>query len=149
MPESPGGRWPGVHRRSDGRERGGSQDHASAIFPAPIEGHIEIDAGGMARVSPENAISYFYNECSTAVAIEAARRLRPTAIGCVAEPGNGEPWRQVPTTYVVCENDRVMVPEFQRQMARNATEVVSLPTDHSPFLSAPQELARLLTAAAL
>jgi pimeloyl-ACP methyl ester carboxylesterase len=117
--------------------------------PAPFEGHIEIDAGGMAQVSPENAISYFYNECPSAVASEAARRLRPTAIGCVAEPGSGEPWRQIPTIYVVCENDLVMVPEFQKHMARNARHVVSVPTDHSPFLSAPQELAALLTTAAL
>jgi pimeloyl-ACP methyl ester carboxylesterase len=117
--------------------------------PAPIEGHIEIDAGGIARISPENAILYFYNKCLGTVAIEAARRLRPTAIGCLAELSSGEPWRHIATTYVVCENDLVMAPEFQRQMARNATEVVSLPTDHSPFLSAPQELAGLLTAAAL
>jgi pimeloyl-ACP methyl ester carboxylesterase len=115
--------------------------------PAPLEGHVEIDAGGMAWVSQENAISYFYNECRSSVAIEAARRLRPTAIDCVAGSSIGEPWRQIPATYVVCDNDLVMAPEYQRHMARNATQVVSLPTDHSPFLSAPQELARLLTVA--
>jgi pimeloyl-ACP methyl ester carboxylesterase len=102
----------------------------------------------MARVSPEHAIAYFYNKCDPEVAAEAASRLRPTAIGCVADLGRGEPWRQIPTTYVVCENDLVMAPEYQAHMARNASEVVALPTDHSPFLAAPRQLAEVLAAAA-
>ena len=54
-------------------------------------------------------------------------------------------FRSIPSTYVVCEQDRAIVPDAQRMMAARATEVRSWATSHSPFFSRPDLLVELLT----
>ena len=46
-------------------------------------------------------------------------------------------WQQVPTTYLVCAQDRGTPPELQREFARRAGKVVELDAGHHPFLSQP------------
>ncbi|MFI1797968.1 alpha/beta hydrolase [Streptomyces sp. NPDC020379] len=53
-------------------------------------------------------------------------------------------WRTVPSTYVICARDRALPPALQEKMSTRATHVERLTTGHSPFLSAPRELAALL-----
>lgn len=114
-------------------------------FPAaPITDEVELTADGNFVVPPETAVGCFYNECDSGEAAEAARRLRPTAVACLDVPTGAEPWRSVPSTYVLCLRDRAIHPEFQRWMSTRASEVVALDTDHSPFLSQPERFADLL-----
>jgi pimeloyl-ACP methyl ester carboxylesterase len=54
-------------------------------------------------------------------------------------------WREVPSTYVVCADDRSLVPDAQRAWAKErATDHMELPFDHCPQVSHPQEIADLL-----
>ena len=60
----------------------------------------------------------------------------------------------VPHTYVVCTGDRAVPPALQRRfvdeidaVSARATTVVELGTSHSPFLSAPDDLAAAIAAA--
>ena len=48
------------------------------------------------------------------------------------------------TTYVVCTEDRAIVPALQEEMAARADHVVHLDCAHCPNLSRPEELATLL-----
>ena len=52
----------------------------------------------------------------------------------------------VPSTYVVLEQDRALLPEFQQEQAQAAAvdEVVRFDAGHSAFASKPEELAQLL-----
>jgi hypothetical protein len=50
----------------------------------------------------------------------------------------------VPSTYVVCSQDGAIPPEAQFQMAHGLDRVVVWPTDHSPFLTRPADVADLL-----
>jgi pimeloyl-ACP methyl ester carboxylesterase len=50
----------------------------------------------------------------------------------------------VPTTYIVCERDRALHPDMQRTMAKKAGRVESIDTDHSPFVSRPDEFFGIL-----
>lgn len=88
----------------------------------------------------------FYAECEPAEVEAACARLRPMAVR--PDPTLGlanRPWEAISSTYVVCARDRsVFTPALQRAMARNATHSVELETDHSPFLSRPDELVELL-----
>jgi pimeloyl-ACP methyl ester carboxylesterase len=52
--------------------------------------------------------------------------------------------RAVPSTYIVCSRDGAIPPEAQWQMAQGLDRVVVWPTDHSPFLTRPADLAELL-----
>ncbi|MFN5818944.1 MAG: hypothetical protein ACK44Y_00705, partial [Novosphingobium sp.] len=49
--------------------------------------------------------------------------------------------------YVLCSDDRAISPGHQRWMAERAgiENLLERDWDHSPFLSAPDELARLLS----
>ncbi|WP_165966686.1 alpha/beta fold hydrolase [Actinomadura sp. 7K507] len=119
-----------------------------AQFPAtPLRPLIRHLPDGTAAVEPEDAVRCFFNECPPDVAAEAATHLRPTAIACVAEAPGSEPWRTIPSTYVVCERDRAVHPDFQRWMAARAGHVVTLDTDHFPCYSQPRLLAGILASA--
>jgi len=58
-------------------------------------------------------------------------------------------WQDVPSTYLVCADDRSTTPTLQRAHAARAPRPVELPTGHHPFLSRPDlvlaELATILT----
>jgi pimeloyl-ACP methyl ester carboxylesterase len=119
-------------------------DVAMRYPPSTLNGHSTITEDLAVVIDAEGAIAGFYNDCDPRVAAEAAARLRPTSLACVSSSACAEPWRKLPTTYVVCERDQAIHPEMQRWMSERATEVVVLETDHSPFLSTPSELAGLL-----
>lgn len=88
----------------------------------------------------------FYGDCSDQDATEAMLRLRPMKQVGDLSGLRSRPWERVPSTYIVCGRDNVLDPDFQREMAGNAGEVIEFDTGHSPFLSAPDELARCLSA---
>jgi pimeloyl-ACP methyl ester carboxylesterase len=114
-------------------------------FPAaPLNEEVELLADGSFVVPAEAAVGCFYNECDRAEAEEAARRLRPTAAACLGMATCAEPWKSIPSTYVLCARDRAIDPDFQRWMSTRAGEVVTLETDHSPFMSMREQFADLL-----
>jgi pimeloyl-ACP methyl ester carboxylesterase len=53
-------------------------------------------------------------------------------------------WRELPSTYVVCTDDRATPPEKQREHAARATDVVELPVPHHPFVTRPDLVADVL-----
>ena len=63
-----------------------------------------------------------------------------------------ERWGQIPRAYIKCLQDNALRPRLQQHFIdkadawtpANKTEVVSLDRSHSPFLSAPRELAEVL-----
>ena len=119
-------------------------DRMREFAAAPINAEVDLTADGNLVVRPETAVGCFYNECDSAEAEEAARRLRPTAARCLSEPPGVEPWRSIPSTYVLCLRDRAIHPDFQRWMSARAGEVVTFDTDHSPFMSMPERFVDLL-----
>ena len=53
-------------------------------------------------------------------------------------------WERIPSTYLVCTEDRCIKPSAQRTWAKQATNAVERPYDHSPAVSHPDEIADLL-----
>jgi pimeloyl-ACP methyl ester carboxylesterase len=86
----------------------------AADFPPSPLAELAAICDGIITVSPQAAAKAFYNECGRDEAARAAARLRPTAIACLAVPPEHEPWRSIPSTYVLCERDRAILPEAQR-----------------------------------
>jgi hypothetical protein len=82
------------------------------------------------------------------VATEPARaamaRLRPHSAQSWRDRQIGAAWRDIPSTYVLCERDKSLDPRLQETMSRRADDVRRLPTGHSPMLSMPAETAALL-----
>ena len=67
----------------------------------------------------------------------------PTALLSVP-PLESPAWQVLPSSYVVCTDDRIISAAEQQQMAANAGSVASIDSDHSPFLACPGVLADVL-----
>jgi pimeloyl-ACP methyl ester carboxylesterase len=100
--------------------------------------------GAVVNVEPERVVEFFYHDCTPEVAAAAAARLRPMSIAAMAGPAREAAWRDKPSTYVVCTDDRAIPVALQRSCAARTGAVVELATSHSPFLSRPADLAGLL-----
>jgi pimeloyl-ACP methyl ester carboxylesterase len=59
-------------------------------------------------------------------------------------------WPDVPSSYVVCADDRTIQPDWSRRAARErlGIEPIELPGGHCPHVSRPRELAEVLAALA-
>jgi len=97
-------------------------------------------------VMPGRAADIFYGACSADAASAAVARLGPQpslpAFQRVAKPRGPQP----PRAYIECTDDRAIGVALQRQMRERAgiTRVATLATDHSPFFSTPEALAKEL-----
>ncbi len=93
------------------------------------------------------SLAAFYHDVEPSLARQAASRLRPfQKTGyAVIETNAVAAWRLIPTTYVVCAEDRMIHPDTQREMAAAAgAEVLEWRSSHSPFLSHPGLVADLV-----
>lgn len=88
-----------------------------------------------------------YGDCDEPTARAAFERLRPQATTPYAEPFPLDRLPDVERTAVVCADDGIVDAGWAAGAvrARLGVEPVTLPGSHSPFLSRPSELARLLT----
>ena len=103
---------------------------------------------GTMGIKAELAPEAFMQDCDEAAVAGALKRLTRQSLAVFAQTPRGVAWREKPSTYVVCAEDRATPPEAQRGYARRADRVVELPTGHHPMLSRPDLLARVLAEAA-
>jgi pimeloyl-ACP methyl ester carboxylesterase len=87
----------------------------------------------------------FYADCDEAAMTAALDHLRPQSGYPFAVPCSLTEHPAVPCTSVVCNEDRVVNPDWSKRTARDiGADVVELPGSHSPFLSRPSALADVL-----
>lgn len=107
-------------------------------------GVVDVDLSGV-----EDA---FYHDCTPAAVALCRSLLRPEPIEPRTVPVDVSDARygSVGRVYVECTEDRALPLSFQRELqeAVPCEEVRTLETSHSPFLSAPGELAEVLLDAA-
>ena len=118
---------------------------ASALTDRPIS-LLEaiVPAGEQCSFDPRFAQSIFYGDSEPETVAAIAPRLRPMVLDAAAMVATPSVPRTVPSTYVVCSRDGAIPPEAQLQMAQGLDRVVVWPTDHSPFLTRPGDVADLL-----
>ncbi len=116
-----------------------------------LQACLEIDLEkGVSVVKTECARSVFYEDCSDEVARWAIRQLQPEPLirpsPSTSEAVNGASLTRIPRFYIECLRDKALGPRTQRWMYTESPcdAVYSLPTGHSPFLSAPAALTQYL-----
>ena len=97
---------------------------------------------------PEQAPHRFYNDCPPEDVAWAQSMLVPQPAGPLLTPMRvtAANFGRVPRVYIECAKDNAVTPERACEMhtAQPCAEVLTLPTGHSPFLSAPADLAEAL-----
>ncbi len=104
--------------------------------------------GEIASFPEAAAPAIFYNCCAAEDAVWASAQLRPQPTAVYRTPLATSPERlgAVPAYYVEAAQDHAVSPVYQRRMIARSPcrRVFPLDTDHSPFLSRPDELAAIL-----
>jgi pimeloyl-ACP methyl ester carboxylesterase len=106
---------------------------------------MTVHDDGTTTVSPDGAAQSFFHDCDDSTVAAAVARLGPQPTISLADTPTAVAWRERPSTYVVCTEDLAVPAALQRAMAARCTGSVDWPTSHSPFLSAPDRVADLLS----
>ena len=77
---------------------------------------------------------------------QAIDRTARQSLAVLGQPVQSAAWQRVPSTYLVCAEDRGTPAESQREFARRAGSVVELDAGHHPFLSRPAAVRDLILA---
>lgn len=98
-----------------------------------------------ATVKEEALKEIFYADCSDEDVEFAKSQLVPQAAAPFATPVSTteENFGRVPRVFISCSRDKAISPSIQQNLytALPCEKVISLNTSHSPFFSAPEELA--------
>ncbi|MFV0457756.1 MAG: alpha/beta fold hydrolase [Actinomycetales bacterium] len=96
---------------------------------------------GTSSFPSQSAAAAFYGELDATEAAEAAAQLVTDGLA-VSACTAAAPVPGMERTYVECLRDRAIPIEAQREMCRTGaiTRVITMDTDHSPFLSRPHQL---------
>ncbi|MBK3579089.1 alpha/beta hydrolase [Streptomyces sp. MBT65] len=101
--------------------------------PAPF---LDVDPDtGTFGVRPELLVDTFLQDCAPEDQAQAADHLARQSVQVTGQPVKAAAWQQVPSTYLVCAQDRGTPARLQREYARRAGTVVELDAGHHPFLS--------------
>ena len=105
------------------------------------------DEQGRALMSAADCREGFYHDCDDATAAWAIARLRPQAARPLVEPWPIDAWPEVERSVILSRDDRAVRLDAAQEAGRlilDGAEPIVIEGSHSPFLSRPAELARLL-----
>lgn len=104
------------------------------------------DEHGCTILPYDTALAVLYNACDPEVARWAAQKLRYQAQKPMTEVTPLSRWPDVTSAYIACHGDLIINSDWQVRASqeRFGVEAYELFTDHSPMLSATQELADIL-----
>ena len=110
--------------------------------PAPF---LDIDPdGGTFTVRPETLAGTFLQDCAPELQRQAVDKTAWQSLAVLEQPVRTAAWRHMPSTYLVCAQDRGTPAEKQREFAARAGDVVELDAGHHPFLSQPGKVRDLI-----
>jgi pimeloyl-ACP methyl ester carboxylesterase len=108
------------------------------LEPHPQAPKLAPDSSGLIWL-PEAAFeTAFAQQASADDRAVLAAVQRPISLDCITVPVGRPLWRNIPSWFLVAEDDRMIVPETQRYMAeRMKAKVRAHAVDHTPSVTAP------------
>jgi len=121
------------------------KDEPDMVNPGWDKGLSEPDAQLRTWVDLEVARALLYADCDESIVAAAFDRLRPQSAYPWTVPSTLAEFPSTRCTYVVCTDDQLINPVWQRRTAGEiGADIVEIPGSHSPLLSRPSEVADLL-----
>jgi pimeloyl-ACP methyl ester carboxylesterase len=114
--------------------------------PVLLSHAMQGNDDGTTTLHGDDAIrSALYGSITDAEATAAIRRLDAQPVATMTQPVSSRRSPSIPSTYVCCTGDNAVDISHQRVMATRCSVMLSLESDHSPFLSMPSATADILT----
>jgi pimeloyl-ACP methyl ester carboxylesterase len=108
------------------------------LAPHPLAPKLAPDDNGLIWL-PEGAFATAFTQNASAHdrAVLAAVQ-RPISVNCITVPVGRPLWKDIPSWFLVAEDDRMIAPDTQRYMAeRMKATLKAHAVDHTPSVSAP------------
>ena len=110
-----------------------------------LEAMVKSQDGLTIGLDPDQIESKFYHDCPEGTLEYARAHLVPQPVAPNHTPLDvTERSAAIPASYIVCEDDRAVPPEYQAEMGNRLDKRHALPSGHSPFFATPVRLAELL-----
>ncbi len=110
--------------------------------PAPF---LDIDPeAGTFTVRLDGLAETFLHDCDAELQRQARDKTARQSLAVLQQPVQSAAWQYVPSTFLVCADDRGTPADRQREFARRAGSVVELDAGHHPFLSQPAAVRDLI-----
>lgn len=120
------------------------RDHASLPFIA----RLTVDGGGFLYLAPDAVLEFLAHDVPAAEGAVLAAAQQPIRARALVDQVTHAAWRAKPSWYGVTDEDRIIAPALQREIAKRINaNVVSLRAGHLPFLSKPNETTAVILAA--
>jgi pimeloyl-ACP methyl ester carboxylesterase len=115
---------------------------------SPVISRFEVDAGGFLYLPLAVVREFLAHDLSAAEVSVLAAAQPPIRASTLLDRVTKAAWRTKPSWYAVTDEDRIVSPALQREIAtRIEARVHSLRAGHLPFLSKPKETAEVILAA--
>lgn len=117
------------------------QDETSAV----TANLIVAEDHSCASVRADALREAFYGDCSDEDSMRATSLLVPQSVAPLVTPvsTSSQNFGRIPRVYISCLRDRAITPAIQKLMYENipCERFIQMDSSHSPFFSAPEELA--------
>jgi pimeloyl-ACP methyl ester carboxylesterase len=108
------------------------------LEPHPQAPKLAPDSNGLVWLPEAAFATAFAQNASADDRVVLAAVQRPISLSCITVPVGRPLWKEIPSWFLVAEDDRMIVPETQRFMAeRMKANIKAHAVDHTPSVSAP------------
>jgi pimeloyl-ACP methyl ester carboxylesterase len=113
--------------------------------PHPQAPKLGPDSNGLIWLPDDAFASAFAQNASADQRAVLAAVQRPIAINCITVPVGGPLWKDIPSWFLIAEDDRMIVPGTQRFMAeRMKARTKAHAVDHTPSVTAPAVVVEII-----
>lgn len=120
-------------------------DVFNRLQPHPQAPKLVPDANGLIWLPDEAFATAFAQNASADQHSVLAAVQRPISLNCITVLVGRPLWKDIPTWFLIAEDDRMIVPKTQRFMAeRMKAQTKAHPVDHAPSVTAPAVVADII-----
>ena len=117
--------------------------------PAALGTALAPDSASFLYIDRAKFHHVFAEDVPEGEASVMAATQKPIAAGAFGEPVMSAAWKTIPSWYVVTTQDHAVNPDLQRFMAKRiGAQITKVNASHVPFLSEPEEISKVIKAAA-
>ena len=113
--------------------------------PHPLAPKLAPDDNGLIWLPDEAFKNAFAQQASVDDLAVLSAVQRPISPACITVPVGRPRWKDVPSWFLVAEEDRMILPETQRFMAERMKANVRMhAVDHAPIVTAPHVVVEII-----